>query len=90
MRMDRFFLCGAALFAGTCFGAELYVSPSGNDKNQEHISVSLSDATKKAKVDALVPRFSVSLWYRLASSVEDNIKWDYLIGRKREENRAGV
>ena len=33
MRMDRFFLCGAALFAGTCFGAELYVSPAGSDKN---------------------------------------------------------
>ena len=34
MKMDRFFLLGAALFAGACFGAELYVSPSGNDKNQ--------------------------------------------------------
>ena len=33
MRMDRFFLCGAALFAGACFGAELYVSPAGSDKN---------------------------------------------------------
>ena len=33
MRMDRFFLSGAALFAGACFGAELYVSPSGSDKN---------------------------------------------------------
>ena len=34
MRVDRFFLWGAALLSGgVCFGAELYVSPSGNDKN---------------------------------------------------------
>ena len=34
MNVKSFFLLGAALLSGSaCFGAELYVSPSGNDKN---------------------------------------------------------
>ena len=66
-------------------GGARKITTDDNNKPKEQISVSLSDSVKKAKVDALVPVFTVSLWYRLASSNETSIQWDYLIGRKREE-----
>ena len=66
-------------------GGARKICASVNSKSQEHISVSLSDSNKKAVVDALVPQFSVSLWYRIKESVETSIQWDYLIGRKPSE-----
>ena len=66
-------------------GVARKICASTNSKNQEQISVSLSDPNKKAVVDALVPQFSVSLWYRIKESVETSIQWDYLIGRKPSE-----
>ena len=66
-------------------GSARKICASVNSKNQEQISVSLSDSAKKAAVDALVPQFSVSLWYRIKESVETSIQWDYLIGRKPSE-----
>ena len=66
-------------------GGARKITTNSNDKNKEQISVSLADSVKKAEVDALVPQFSVSLWYRLASSSETSIQWDYLIGRKPSE-----
>jgi len=73
------------LMADGAVGGARKVCASTNSKNQEHISVSLSDSNKKAVVDALVPQFSVSLWYRIKESIETSIQWDYLIGRKPSE-----
>ena len=70
-------------------GVARKICASTNSKNQEQISVSLSDPARKAVVDALVPQFSVSLWYRLKESVETSIQWDYLIGRKPSETNTG-
>ena len=58
---------------------------NGNAKNTEQISVSLLNADKKAAVDALVPQFSVSLWYRRPTSSETALQWDYLIGRRSKD-----
>ncbi len=66
-------------------GSARTICASVNSKNQEQISVSLADPAKKAVVDALVPQFSVSLWYRIKENVESSIQWDYLIGRKPSE-----
>ena len=73
------------LMSDGAVGGARKICASTNSKNQEQISVSLSDSAKKAAVDALVPRFSVSLWYRVKESTETSIQWDYLIGRKPSE-----
>lgn len=69
-------------------GGARKITTDGNNKPKDQISVSLTDSKKKAVVDALVPQFTVSLWYRLASSSETDIQWDYLIGRKPSEKAA--
>ena len=73
------------LMSDGAVGGARKICASTNSKNQEQISVSLSDSAKKAAVDALVPQFSVSLWYRIKESTETSIQWDYLIGRKPSE-----
>ena len=76
-----------ALTDGAIGGARK-ITTTTNAKNKEQISVSLSDAAKKAEVDALVPQFSVSLWYRRTSSTETDLQWDYLIGRRPKDSTA--
>ena len=73
------------LMADGAVGGARKICASTNSKNKEQISVSLSDPNKKSVVDALVPQFSVSLWYRIKESTETSIQWDYLIGRKPSE-----
>ena len=71
-------------------GGARKITTSSDAKNKEQISVSLTDSGKKAKVDALVPQFSVSLWYRRNSnSSETDIQWDYFIGRKKKKKKTG-
>lgn len=61
-------------------------------KTTEQIQVDLganSGSAKRTVVDALVPEFSVSLWYKPATSSPASIQWEYLIGRRSDDKVLG-